>query len=199
MKQNARSLFWIEPSAIAALLDQAVAEPPPAADAPVLSEPAIEVEESRQADEQSEGQPPAWPPLALPEDSLEARLAALFTWLKEVAGYERAFVADSEGLAMADDGAPAELVAAAAMLGTTWAAMQRSQNLPAGPSLAVDLADGERLHLLLAKSRWGRMNLGFVTRRPLPATALSRVGEAFQETVDETPTRRVEEKERDNP
>ena len=195
MQNNDRSLFWIEPAAVTALLERlesdpsarAVPEPSvpePSAPEPSAPGPASDTKSGGiravSANKRSEE-----PDFRAPDGPLEDRLDGLLAWLGDLSDCDQAFVADGEGLALVDRGARPELVAAVASVGERWAEMRGSWGLPRGPSLTIDLEGDDKLYLLLAESRWGRLNLGFVTRRALERPTLDRVAAAFRTAVSE--------------
>ena len=173
---SARSLFWVEAAAIAKLLGKIGGSPAghsaPAFWASPESPPASQLDAPGAA-------------LRVPESPFEARLEALCGWLLGAAICDEAFVIDGDGLALIEEKTPAELLAAAAALGRRLDSLQRTGELTADTSIVIELPDSRRLHLLGTDTRWGLLQLGFITRRLLPRGTLEAVGEAFRRTVDE--------------
>lgn len=210
MTVDQRSLFWIEKATLTGLLatvtapievpvagpeDATLAGPPPTPRrAPRVAENAVSLASSgRRTDPEGAGNAessrPRRAPLVLPRRPFEARLAALLGWLEETVAYTQAFVVDADGLPLVEETSGetgAGLSVAAAGLGRAWHALVRTGDLDARTSLALELGpEASRLHLLPAETRWGLLQLGFVTERSLGRADLDAARDAFRRTVDD--------------
>ncbi len=146
------SLFWADAAELSVLLQRAGVSS--RAGAPAPRRPvAMPGERPVRAREQ---EIPSFP---IPGGSFEERLKALLEWVGDVATSEHTFVVDEEGLALVQESAPLELIAASAAMGERWESLRTRFDLAADNSLAIGLATRERLHLLTASSRWGLLSV----------------------------------------
>lgn len=176
MARTARSLFWVEPEQLAALARRAGAGAPARTPAARETRPR-EMQQGRERET----------PFAPPEGSSEDRMEALLDWLDRLTGSRGSFVADNEGLALVSRGVGDKLPALATAMCGTWSSLCWGLEVASEGTLVLELAPGERLHLIPATTAWGLMSLGFVTADVLPSETLKTVQETFRRTVETPP------------
>ncbi len=178
------SLFWIDSGELSALLHRAGVSR--AAGATVFRQPVRRTRDiSSRAGEQAKG---TVAPFTMPEGPFEERLEALLEWVGKAATSEHTFVVDEEGLALVQESAPMELIAASAAMGERWESLRNRFDLAADNTLTIGLTTREHLYLLTAPSRFGLLSLGFVAEAPLPASQVAAIKENFQRTLEKEGT-----------
>ncbi len=99
--------------------------------------------------------------------TLEERLEGLVDWLLSVAGGTSGFVADEQGLPLANRGATTEQVAMSSPLAQIIKPICKSMQSNFEGSLAVELPDNNFLHLLWSPSPAGRLAVGLILTQAL--------------------------------
>lgn len=91
------------------------------------------------------------------------RMRQLVAWASELAGLEEVFVADADGLVIAQRNADAELVAATSWLVTTWEKVERHLRPSGLGAITVELDHRRWLNVFPCRLAWGRVYLGAVS------------------------------------
>ena len=103
----------------------------------------------------------------LNQSSLQERLKALLVWVMEQTGCRRLFVIDGEGLVLIERAADPTLVAISSACINLLARLHVSLGAPTRASLAIELDQGQTLHLVQAETDLGRYALGLMVPQPL--------------------------------
>lgn len=121
--------------------------------------------------------------------SLQQRIEAFVTWLSRGAVAVAAFVADADGLILANrNAAEAYAEAVASVLHNEEAAF-RSTPLPAERSTVIELSDNRFLQVIRVDTAAGRLVVGIVGQEPLPRATCSQVRRVLRKGVDTESTR----------
>lgn len=139
--------------------------------------------------------PPAANPLGSDEDalremfgreggSLQQRIEAFVTWLSRGACAAAAFVADADGLILANrNAAEAYAEAVASVLHNEEAAF-RSTPLPTERSTLIELSDNRFLQVIRVDTGAGRLVVGVVGQEPLSRATCAQVRRVLRKGVD---------------
>lgn len=121
--------------------------------------------------------------------SLQQRIEAFVTWLSRGAAAVAAFVADADGLILANrNAAEAYAEAVASVLHNEEAAF-RSTPLPAERSTLIELSDSRFLQVIRVDTAAGRLVVGVVGQEPLSRATCSQVRRVLRKGVDTESTR----------
>lgn len=121
--------------------------------------------------------------------SLQQRIDAFVTWLSRGAAAVAAFVADADGLILANrNAAEAYAEAVASVLHNEEAAF-RSTPLPAERSTVIELSDNRFLQVIRVDTAAGRLVVGVVGEEPLSRATCSQVRRVLRKGVDTESTR----------
>ncbi len=121
--------------------------------------------------------------------SLQQRIEAFVTWLSRGAAAVAAFVADADGLILANrNAAEAYAEAVASVLHNEEAAF-RSTPLPAERSTVIELSDSRFLQVIRVDTAAGRLVVGVVGEEPLSRATCSQVRRVLRKGVDTESTR----------
>lgn len=121
----------------------------------------------------------------LGEDAtLEQRLDRLLLWLVGSTGAFAAFVADGEGLALANRHAPESYLVATAALGIAERAMSEYVPRPQEGSTVVDLDGTNVLHIIWASTSAGRLAVGLVLAAPLERALAAKARRILRKAVE---------------
>lgn len=116
--------------------------------------------------------------------SLQQRIEAFVTWLSRGAAAVAAFVADADGLILANrNAAEAYAEAVASVLHNEEAAF-RSTPLPAERSTVIELSDNRFLQVIRVDTAAGRLVVGIVGQEPLSRATCSQVRRVLRKGVD---------------
>lgn len=152
------------------------AEPPPAAEAPREHALGSDEDALREIFGRETG-------------SLQQRIEAFVTWLSRGAAAMAAFVADADGLILANrNAAEAYAEAVASVLHNEEAAF-RSTPLPAERSTLIELSDNRFLQVIRVDTAAGRLVVGVVGQEPLSRATCSQVRRVLRKGVDTESTR----------
>jgi hypothetical protein len=99
--------------------------------------------------------------------SIEQRVEMLVDWLMGSTASYSAFVADSEGLALANRNAPDNYVAATAMIGRAQHLLDSYVPAPVDGATSMELDDGNTLQIVWVSTDAGRLAAGMVLSQPL--------------------------------
>lgn len=121
--------------------------------------------------------------------SIEERLEVLVGWLMGSTAAYSAFVADADGLALANRNAPDNYVAATAMIGRAQRMLDAYVPAPADGSTSMELEDGNTLHVVWATTDDGVIAAGMVLAEPLPRPFCATVREMVRAAVTKKETR----------
>src|SRR5262249_61646557 len=102
--------------------------------------------------------------------SIEQRLAVLVDWLMGSTASYSAFVADSEGLALANRNAPDNYIAVTALIGRAQHLLDEYVPAPVDGATSMELEDGNTLQIVWASTDAGRLAAGMVLPQPLART-----------------------------
>lgn len=207
------SLYWVEPSEIA-LLVQRVSEggsvasvartgvtrtavtQAPIVPATKVPSPGPPISEAQAPIPQAVATMPAAPsPLTEATDmpfftptqgALEVRLTALLSWLGQGIDFDHAFVVDQDGLALVhESSAPLELIAASAEVSSTWNSLRQRFGLAERCVVKTELRDGRRLYLLTVITEWGELSLGWVVVKLVGRSKIDTIYQRFQNLLVE--------------
>ncbi len=106
---------------------------------------------------------------------LDQRLARVLEWLLGSTGAFAAFVADSEGLTVANRHAPESYVAATGPLGRVQQSISAFVPSPTEGSTTLELDDQNVLQVIWAETNEGRMAVGLILSAPLDRSIVSRI------------------------
>lgn len=121
----------------------------------------------------------------VPEDAtLEQRLDQLLLWLVGSTGAFAAFVADGEGLALANRHAPESYLVATAALGIAERAMSEYVPRPQEGSTVIDLDGTNVLHIIWASTSAGRLAVGLVLAAPLDRALAAKARRILRKAVE---------------
>jgi len=124
-----------------------------------------------------------------PQGSIEQRLALLVDWLMGSTASYSAFVADSEGLALANRNAPDNYIAVTALIGRAQHLLDEFVPAPVDGSTSMELDDGNTLHIVWASTDAGRLAAGMVLPQPLVRTVCVAVRNMVRAAVANEETR----------
>jgi hypothetical protein len=102
--------------------------------------------------------------------TIEQRLAVLVDWLMGSTASYSAFVADSEGLALANRNAPDNYIAVTALIGRAQHLLDEFVPAPVDGATSMELEDGNTLQIVWASTDAGRLAAGMVLPQPLART-----------------------------
>ena len=185
---------------MAALAQQGV--PPPALTSVVSGpepEPASEPAAPAQAVGIAQEVPPV-PDESLPEHPIqaglasgliEAQLAGFLEAAVSTTGAAAAFVADADGLEMANHLATSELLAVSALMGRHVVEMRELLKAESEGALAFELDADNLLQVAWVDTELGRLALGLVVHQVPAATALSALRERLREAARRPTSRRA--------
>lgn len=121
--------------------------------------------------------------------SLQQRIEAFVTWLSRGACAAAAFVADADGLILANrNAAEAYAEAVASVLHNEEAAF-RSTPLPTERSTLIELSDNRFLQVIRVATGAGRLVVGLVGQEPLSRATCAQVRRVLRRGVDTESTR----------
>jgi hypothetical protein len=118
------------------------------------------------------------------DQTLEDSLDALLLWLAGSTGAFAAFVADSDGLALANRHAPETYLVAAAALGAADRAMCQYVTRPTDGGTIIDLEGSNVLHILWVTTSAGRLAVGLVLGEPLPRELAEKARRLLRSAVE---------------
>ncbi len=176
----ARSLFWIEGDEMASLLERVTGAPP-----------ARGSEGTSPTSRSPSSAPP--PPSSIVDQgeelavrgNLQQRLEAFLDWLPSVVPHTGAFVADQQGLALAERKASPAVIAAAAAMADQWHGIQNDFALAGDGGLAIELGEEGQLFVVPARATWGSICVGLVSSTRLDRAGRVRIAEALERAVAE--------------
>jgi len=117
-------------------------------------------------------------------ETLEARLDSLLLWLVGSTGGFAAFVADAEGLALANRHAPESYLVATAALAIAERAMSEYVPRPSEGTTVIELDGANVLQIIWANTTAGRLAVGLVLAEPLGRTLVSAARRVLQLSVE---------------
>ena len=100
-------------------------------------------------------------------DPVERRLEAVLGWVMETTGAVSAFVADGDGLSLANRGTPVDTIAATACLSDVRDRLRPFVGDGVDGRIAVELRDEKHLELIWGATSVGRIAIGLVMTEPL--------------------------------
>lgn len=121
--------------------------------------------------------------------SIEERLAVLVDWLTGTTAAYSAFVADGDGLALANRNTPDNYVAATAMIGRAQQLVDAYVPAPVDGATSMELDDGNTLQIVWVSTDAGRLAAGIVLPQPLPRPFCATVREMVRTAVANEETR----------
>lgn len=116
---------------------------------------------------------------------LPERLHQLLDRVLERIPGAKAFIADSDGLALVDRGGGADLIAILSSLTNHWLQLQESLSGNSAGEMAVQVAKGKVVHLLQEQTPWDRLILGVVVDTFLSRKNLVELRSWFSEAGKE--------------
>lgn len=157
--------------------------------APAPAIPAGELSRCREAEPEEAPPESELPPLAETEDSLvstvfgagggalsiDLRVERFLGWIMGSTGAFAAFLADQEGLPLANRNTPDSFVAAAAPLARVQSSVDALVPTPGAGSQIVELEQQNVLHMIWADTSAGQVGVGLVLAAPLDRKLVIRV------------------------
>lgn len=132
-------------------------------------------------------EPLPYPVFTPPELPLKHRVNALMDWLFRNAGASTAFLADGDGLPLAQRGASVDLIGISAVFADAAHQLARSLKADAAGAVHVDLDGGSTFHLIGLENGPQNLALGFVSRLSVDASCLSQIADSVLAAVAERP------------
>ena len=117
-------------------------------------------------------------------ETLEARLDGLLLWLVGSTGAFAAFIADAEGLALANRHAPESYLVATAALAIAERAMSEYVPRPSEGTTVFDLDGTNVLQIIWANTSAGRLAVGLVLAEPLGRALAATARRVLQLSVE---------------
>lgn len=177
----APSISWTEPELLRRLLEDAArAAPPPPPPPPVPAAAAPVVSTGTPA----EPPEPSLPPYSVEGGSIEERVANLINWLLRVRDVDGIFIADANGLAIANHGVDTDHIAICATLMDTLGTV-RANLASDARRMALTIAKGQVLHLVAVETSWGAFGVGLVSPDFLSDEFMARAQRALSMTLGE--------------
>ncbi len=115
--------------------------------------------------------------------SVEERLGVLVDWLTGTTASYSAFVADGDGLALANRNAPDNYVAATAMIGRAQHLVDAYVPAPVDGATSMELDDGNTLQIVWVTTSAGRLAAGIVLPQPLSRPFCASVREMVRTAI----------------
>ncbi len=122
---------------------------------------------------------PSFPDFHPPHGPLGQRLNAFVDWLYKHFACLRVFIADGDGLPLAQRDSNIEFIGVATVLIDATRQMRGQLELPEQGAITLDLGSRECLQLLQVQLSYQNISLGMVMRGPLDRPALEHVREAL--------------------
>lgn len=117
-------------------------------------------------------------------ETLEERLDAFLLWLTSSTGAFASFIADQEGLALANRHAPDSYMVATAALGLAERSITQYVPRPADASTTFDLDGDNVLQILWVSTAAGKLAVGLVLGAPLPRALADKARRTLQISVE---------------
>ncbi|MCP4657417.1 MAG: hypothetical protein GY856_18585 [bacterium] len=118
------------------------------------------------------------------DEPLERRLADLLSWAIDATGATAAFVADENGLPLANRESPEALIAAAPLVSRSLEGMGTLvPSYAQGSAAAIELESHNALHLIWVDSGRGRLAIGLVLADALASAMIRTVRTALERAV----------------
>lgn len=120
------------------------------------------------------------PPVPELEGNLESRLQTFLEWAKSAADAGEAFIADSNGLPVANSGADVDYIAASASVLSSLTQVRAMLGRPSTGVVSLGLSDTEAYTLTETTNDWGRFALCLISAAPPAPEVISRIREELQ-------------------
>jgi hypothetical protein len=117
-------------------------------------------------------------------ETMEERLDAFLLWLTSSTGAFASFIADQEGLALANRHAPDSYMVATAALGLAERSITQYVPRPADASTTFDLDGNNVLQILWVSTSAGKLAVGLVLGAPLPRALAEKARRMLQISVE---------------
>jgi hypothetical protein len=117
-------------------------------------------------------------------ETLEERLDAFLLWLTSSTGAFASFIADQDGLALANRHAPDSYMVATAALGLAERSITQYVPRPADASTIFDLDGNNVLQILWVSTAAGKLAVGLVLGAPLPRALADKARRMLQISVE---------------
>ncbi len=108
-------------------------------------------------------------------DSLSSRIALGLRWIVGGSGALAAFIADNDGLALANHQAPEAYIAVSPELAAIQDALNSILPRPVEGALVVSVDERNLLQLIFCETAIGQLSVGLVVTEPLPAAEVSGI------------------------
>ncbi len=108
-------------------------------------------------------------------DSLSSRIALGLRWIVGGSGALAAFIADNDGLALANHQAPEAYIAVSPELAAIQDALNSILPRPVEGALVVSVDEHNLLQLLFCQTSIGQLSVGLVVTEPLPSAEVSGI------------------------
>lgn len=118
-------------------------------------------------------------PFEPPASRLHARLEAFMEWVERQVQCHEIFIVDEEGLVLMERNSDPTLIAVSSYFLNFNERIRSSLGAQSEGSIAIDLAEGQTLHVVQAETRLGAHALGFTISQPL----LRKVTESFRASL----------------
>lgn len=118
-------------------------------------------------------------PFEAPASRLHARLEAFMEWVERQVRCHEIFIVDEEGLVLMERNSDPTLIAVSSYFLNFNERIRSSLGAQSEGSIAIDLAEGQTLHVVQAETRLGPHALGFTISQPLRR----KVTESFRSSL----------------
>jgi hypothetical protein len=134
---------------------------------------------------EAEADRPALPVFRPPQAAMGARLSAFIDWLFRNLACVRVFIADGDGLPLAQRNSNIDLIGLATVLMDASRQLRGHLQLPPEGAIAMGLGPNETFQLLQIQTSWQQVSLGLIVRSTLLRETLDEVKNALRLALDE--------------
>lgn len=127
----------------------------------------------------------ALPPFKAPQAAMGARLAAFIDWLFRNLACVRVFIADGDGLPLAQRNSNIDLIGLATVLMDASRELRGHLQLPQEGAIGMELGPAESFQLLQIQTSWQEVSLGLIVRAGLSRETLDEVKAALHAAIEE--------------
>ncbi len=120
-----------------------------------------------------------------PHAAMGARLAAFIDWLFRNLACVRVFIADSDGLPLAQRNSNIDLIGLATVLMDATRQLRGHLQLPPEGTIGMELGENETFLLLQIQTDWQQVSLGLIVRASLDRMTLDEVKQALRAALNE--------------
>ncbi len=131
------------------------------------------------------GSRPELPPFHPPNAAMGARLSAYIDWLIQNLACVRVFIADSDGLPLAQRNSNIDLIGLATVLMEATRQLRGHIELPPDASIAMELSENEIFQFVQVQTDWQKVSLGLIMPSVLDRKTLDHVKRALHNVFSE--------------